>query len=129
VQCLIDPDDEEKIIVDMDKINAIIGDHFKEHFKDSNRQLSNPAVTARSEVYFRVHREEVRDIIRQVKKDKAMGWSSIPRALGLPEDDEFVTAVTDILEEIVNSGHFPEHLNCTRLVVLNKAPAQTPQLK
>jgi hypothetical protein len=128
VQCLVDPESEDKVIVDMDRINSIIGAHFREHFRDDNRQLSDPA-TAPAAEYFRIARQEVSDIVRKVKKDKAMGWACIPRAIGLPDDEEFTAAVTDILEDITNSGQFPEQLNCTRLVVLNKAPSQTPQLK
>ena len=55
-----------------------------------------------------------------------MGWSCIPRALKETEDEQFLEAVTRILEDILNAGKFPEELNCTRLMVLNKTPTQTP---
>jgi hypothetical protein len=47
-------------------------------------------------------------------------------SLGLPNHEEFIEAVKVILEDILNSGSFPEELNCTRLVVLNKTPSLTP---
>ncbi len=57
-----------------------------------------------------------------------MGWSCVPREVVNCADMEFYEALKDILTLIINEGHFPEVFNCTRLVVLNKTPNQTPMV-
>jgi hypothetical protein len=76
-----------------------------------------------------VSTEEVKEIMRKVKTDKTTGWSCIPRTLENPKDDELVNATALILENIINTGIFPDVLNSTRLAVLNKVPSQMAQLK
>ncbi len=58
-----------------------------------------------------------------------MGWSCVPRAIVDCVEHEFLEALRDILSAIIDEGRFPDVLNCTRLVVLNKTPLQTPSLK
>jgi hypothetical protein len=77
VQCLADPNDEEKILVNADRINHIIGEHFKEHFADANRRLPDPAaigiaadnngVRNNDDNDFTISADEVGSIIRSVK--------------------------------------------------------------
>jgi hypothetical protein len=55
-----------------------------------------------------------------------MGWASIPRSLGNINDADLHQKIADILEDIINTGIFPEVFNCTRLIVLNKVPSQIP---
>ncbi len=69
------------------------------------------------------------NIITNIKTDKALGWACIPRALGQTDDNLLINSIIKILENIMNTGIFPNVFNCTRLVALNKVPNQIPELK
>ncbi len=45
VNALLDPSDNETVIVDKEKIDLLIGEHFSKHFEDTNRKLTDPTLT------------------------------------------------------------------------------------
>ncbi len=126
VNVLVDPKNPDRIITDKEEINQLVAEHFRVHFSDEARTLPDPR---QLKTNFVVGTEEIRAIMHSIKTEKAIGWSTIPRSLGAPGNAQLVEAVRMLMEDIINSGHFPEIFNCTRLAVLNKTPAQTPTLK
>ena len=69
---------------------------------------------------FTVNNAELKYIMKRINTKKAMSWSGIPRSVVDPDDGELVSSFRIILENILNTGEFPEMFNCTRLKVINK---------
>ncbi len=90
VNTLTDPTNSSNIIVDKERIDSLIAEHFAKHFQETNRQLSDPS---EQHTNFLVSSEEVSEIMKSVKTDKAMGWAAMPRQIGNFEDLELVDAV------------------------------------
>jgi hypothetical protein len=126
VNALQDPSNRENVIIDKEKIDTLIGQHFARHFEDKNRQLTDPTLTTTE---FEVQMSEVKEIVERVDKEKATGWTAIPRQIGDREDTELLQAIAQILQDILNSGNFPEVFTCTKLTVIRKDRMKTASLE
>ncbi len=60
VSTLVDPEDKNNILVDKEKIDCIIAEHFSKHFQDVNRALDDPSL---QHTNFHVSVNEIRKIM------------------------------------------------------------------